>query len=62
MDVKREKEERYHKKDGKDQEIGAQMGVNALKKGGPKGGCWQCGGAHYAQHCPKGKGKSNPKR
>ena len=27
-------------------------GVNALGKGAPKGGCWICGGQHYAQSCP----------
>merc|ERR1712051_42584 len=33
-------------------------GVNALKKGGPKGGCFHCGGPHYAANCTKGKGKN----
>ena len=32
-------------------------GANALGKGGPKGGCWHCGGPHYSNQCPKGKGK-----
>ena len=32
-------------------------GGNAGGKAGPKGGCWQCGGNHYASNCPKGKGK-----
>ena len=36
-------------------------GAYALRKGGPKGGCFQCGGAHYAANCPKGKGKGNQK-
>ena len=27
-------------------------------KGGPKGGCWHCGGPHWASECPnKGGGK-----
>ena len=26
-------------------------------KGGPKGGCWHCGGPHFASNCPKGGGK-----
>ena len=46
-----------------DRMIGAQVvigahhgGINALK-GGPKGGCFHCGGPHYAANCPqKGKG------
>ena len=27
------------------------------KGGTPKGGCFTCGGAHWARDCPKGKGK-----
>lgn len=26
-------------------------------KGGPKGGCYTCGGDHYQRDCPKGQGK-----
>ena len=26
-------------------------------KGGPEGGCFVCGGDHYANNCPKAKGK-----
>ena len=38
--------------------------VNSLGRGGPKGGCWNCGGPHYENQCPqkgKGKGKGNGK-
>ena len=24
-----------------------------MGKGSPKGGCWKCGGPHYASACPK---------
>ena len=27
---------------------------------GPKGGCWHCGGDHYASKCPKGAGRAVP--
>ena len=39
------------------------MGWKCVGKGGGKGNgpvygsCWNCGGAHYAKECPKGKGK-----
>jgi len=50
----------------------APMDVGALGKGaggaGPAGGCWVCGGEHYARDCPdgappagKGKGKGGQK-
>ena len=42
---------------GNPEDWGVAEGANALYKGGPKGGCWKCGGAHYASNCPKGKGK-----
>ena len=31
-------------------------GKSKGKGKGPKGGCFTCGGAHYASECPKGKG------
>ena len=38
--------------------MGGTDGANALGKGGPKGGCWTCGGPHYSAQCPhKGNGK-----
>ena len=34
------------------------MAAKGFGKGaGPKGGCFICGGAHYAKDCPKGQGK-----
>ncbi len=29
-------------------------GGSAINKAGPPGGCWDCGGNHYARDCPKG--------
>jgi hypothetical protein len=46
-----------------------EAGVYQLGKGkskgkgkGPKGGCFTCGGDHYASECPKGKGKGKGKK
>jgi hypothetical protein len=32
------------------------FGMKGAGKGGPKGGCWICGGAHYSSECPRMKG------
>ena len=46
---------------GEEGEEEAVEGANGVKggkgKGGPKGGCYTCGGAHYQSNCPQGGGK-----
>ena len=34
--------------------LGDTDGGSAINKTGPPGGCWDCGGNHYARDCPKG--------
>ena len=41
----------------KDDGMDGQKGGSKGKGKGPKDGCFNCGGAHYASACPKGKGK-----
>ena len=31
-------------------------GMNGGGKGGPKGGCWICGGPRYSSECPRMRG------
>ena len=33
------------------------FGGKGNTKGGPKGGCWVCGGNHYSSECPRMKGR-----
>ena len=54
--TEKEPQEKGTPKGGKGKGQQAADGKNP-GKGGPKGGCWNCGGNHYAQNCPKGKGK-----
>ena len=35
---------------------GAGKGIGS---GGPKGGCWKCGGTHYESQCPTGSAQAN---
>ena len=45
----------------KGQPKGGYKGKGKSQGQGPVQGCWTCGGAHYAQNCPKGASKGHQK-
>ena len=62
MDTNHVQDKEEEQKDWEDDDIdwigkGGGKGGKGGKGQGPKGGCWQCGGPHYAENCPQGKGK-----
>ena len=53
------KEAKVEEKDRKEDVSRVEEGTKGKGKGkGPKTGCFGCGGAHYQNECPKGKGKA----
>lgn len=47
---------------GKSEKGGKNKGKGGSGNGGNFGGCYTCGGPHYASECPKGKGKGGGKK